>query len=53
MSHEVDDGVKAGESSTQRYPLNQESSIHNLKAANLLSSQEFIRPRELFEQTYQ
>jgi hypothetical protein len=52
MSHEGEDGVKPGDTSTQRYGLIRESSIHNPKPGNLLSSQEF-RPRELLEQTYQ
>ena len=52
MSHEVDDGgVKLGDTSTQRHGLQRESSIHNLKPGNLLSSQEF-RPRELLDQSY-
>ena len=53
MSHEVEDGgVKPGDTSTQRHGLQRESSIHNLKPGNLLSSQEF-RPRDLLEQSYQ
>lgn len=53
MSHDVEDGgVKPGDTSTQRHGLQRESSIHNLKPGNLLSSQEF-RPRELLEQSYQ
>jgi hypothetical protein len=51
MSHEGEDGVKPGDTSTQRYGLIRESSIHNPKPGNLLSSQEF-RPRELLEQNY-